>query len=132
MSGSPLEVLRRIAADRPRAVVGERCEMCAEPIRDEHQHVVSLQGRQLMCVCRGCYLLFTDQQADIKFKAVPDRYLSFPDFALSPGRWDALEIPVALAFFFQTVGVRPGEGLNEGGFAVVYVACCSNNSHVLI
>ncbi|NMN99380.1 DUF5947 family protein [Antrihabitans stalactiti] len=114
MSGSPLDVLRRIAADRPRAVVGERCEMCAEPIRDEHQHVVSLQGRQLMCVCRGCYLLFTDQQAELRFRAVPDRYLSFPDFALSPGRWDALEIPVALAFFFhnstigRTVAFYPG------------------------
>nr|WP_206072484.1 DUF5947 family protein [Antrihabitans stalactiti] len=109
-----MDVLRRIAADRPRAVVGERCEMCAEPIRDEHQHVVSLQGRQLMCVCRGCYLLFTDQQAELRFRAVPDRYLSFPDFALSPGRWDALEIPVALAFFFhnstigRTVAFYPG------------------------
>ena len=67
-----------------------------------------------MCVCRGCYLLFTDQQAELRFRAVPDRYLSFPDFALSPGRWDALEIPVALAFFFhnstigRTVAFYPG------------------------
>ncbi len=34
--------------------------MCAEPIADEHQHVVNVEGRQLMCICRGCYLLFTD------------------------------------------------------------------------
>jgi len=34
--------------------------MCAEPIADEHQHVVNLESRVLMCTCRGCYLLFTD------------------------------------------------------------------------
>ena len=40
-------------------MVGERCEMCAEPISDEHPHVVDLESRALMCTCRGCYLLFT-------------------------------------------------------------------------
>ena len=36
---------------------------CARrPIADEHQHVVNVEGRQLMCVCRGCYLLFTDTE----------------------------------------------------------------------
>ena len=31
---------------------------------------------------------------------MPDRYLSFPGFALSPGQWDSLQIPVEVAFFF--------------------------------
>ena len=58
------DVLARIraAADSPQPE-GERCEMCAEAIADEHQHVVNVEGRQLMCVCRGCYLLFTDDHA---------------------------------------------------------------------
>ena len=38
---------------------GERCDMCAEPIGAEHQHVVNLESRGLMCTCRGCCLLFT-------------------------------------------------------------------------
>jgi hypothetical protein len=48
------DVLARIRANRnlPQPA-GERCEMCAEPIADEHQHVVNVEGRQLMCVCRG-------------------------------------------------------------------------------
>ena len=50
------------APTRPRPVAGERCEMCAEPIGDEHQHVVDLTAAALMCTCRGCYLLFTDQR----------------------------------------------------------------------
>ncbi|MFC9518005.1 DUF5947 family protein [Nocardiaceae bacterium NPDC056970] len=113
-SGSALGVLRRIAAERPAQVTGERCEMCAVPIADEHSHVVNMAGRQLMCVCRPCYLLFAEPGAELKYRAVPDRYLSFPDFSLGPGRWDALEIPVGLAFFFRnsdqdrTVAFYPG------------------------
>lgn len=99
--GSPLASLRRITTTRPEPVVGERCEMCAESIADEHQHVVNLESRQLMCTCRGCYLLFTAEQAEMRYRAVPDRYLSFPDFAFGAGEWDDLQIPVGLAFLFH-------------------------------
>jgi hypothetical protein len=54
-----------------------------------------------MCACRACYLLFTaGGSGGLRYRAVPDRYLSFPDFALSPAQWDALQIPVSVAFFF--------------------------------
>jgi hypothetical protein len=98
---APLAALRRIAASRPVPVTEERCEMCAEPIPDSHQHVVNLESRALMCTCRGCYLLFDVEGAEQKYKAVPDRYLSFPEFTLGPGQWDELEIPVGLAFLFR-------------------------------
>jgi hypothetical protein len=62
---------------------------------------VNVEGRQLMCVCRGCYLLFTDEHAELRYRAVPDRYLAFPDFALDRRRWEALQIPVGLSFFFR-------------------------------
>ena len=45
--------------------------MCAEPIADEHQHVVNVAARQLMCTCRGCYLLFSDPHAKLRYRAVP-------------------------------------------------------------
>ncbi|MEU1994835.1 DUF5947 family protein [Nocardia gamkensis] len=112
---TPFRALQRIAADRgPAPRPGERCEMCAEPIAEQHQHVVNVEGRQLMCVCRGCYLLFVDQNAALRYRAVPDRYLAFPDFTISRAEWDALEIPVNLAFFFRnsalerTVAFYPG------------------------
>jgi Family of unknown function (DUF5947) len=109
------DVLARIRANRgaPQPA-GERCEMCSEAIADVHQHLVNLEGRQLMCVCRGCYLLFTDTQAELRFRAIPDRYLAFPDFALDRRAWEALQIPVGLAFFFHnstldhTVAFYPG------------------------
>ncbi|HEV7166991.1 MAG TPA: DUF5947 family protein [Micrococcaceae bacterium] len=96
-----LSVLRRISANRPAPSDGERCEMCAEPIRDAHQHVVDVESRALLCTCRPCYLLFTDPQAHLRYRSVPERYHSFPGFRLGQGQWDELEIPVGLAFFFR-------------------------------
>jgi hypothetical protein len=55
-----------------------------------------------MCACRGCYLLFaSDGAGGGHFRSVPERYLSFPEFALSPAQWDDLQIPVSVAFFFH-------------------------------
>jgi len=89
--GSPYDVLTRIRANkRPVQQVGERCEMCAEPIADEHQHVVNVAARQLMCTCRGCYLLFSDTHAKLRYRAVPDRYLTLSDFTLDRRAWEAL------------------------------------------
>jgi hypothetical protein len=101
MTTNAYDVLARIRANRQAPNPGERCEMCSEPIASEHQHVVNVEGRQLMCVCRGCYLLFTDRHAELQYRAVPDRYLTFGDFALDRRRWEALQIPVGLAFFFR-------------------------------
>nr|WP_155909738.1 MULTISPECIES: DUF5947 family protein [unclassified Mycolicibacterium] len=107
--------MARVRAGRTApAATGERCEMCSEQITAEHQHVVNLEGRQLMCVCRGCYLLFTDVDAALHYRAVPDRYLTFPEFALGRREWELLQIPVGLAFFFRnstlarTVAFYPG------------------------
>jgi hypothetical protein len=112
---SPYDVLARIRSNRPPPEPAEeRCEMCSETISDEHQHVVNVAGRQLMCVCRACYLLFTDNNAELRYRAVPDRYLAFPDFALDRRAWEALQIPVGVAFFFtnsalgRTVAFYPG------------------------
>lgn len=112
---TPYDVLSRIGGSpRPAEAAGERCEMCAEPIAGDHQHVVNVAGRQLMCVCRACYLLFTDTHAELRYRAVPDRYLAFPDCALDRRTWEALQIPVGVAFFFtnsalgRTVAFYPG------------------------
>jgi hypothetical protein len=109
----PLSSLRRITTTRPVAAPGERCDMCAEPITDDHPHVVNLESRALMCTCRACYLLFTDQEAELRYRAVPDRYLSFPGFTIDARQWDELQIPVGLAFLFRnsvqgrTIGFYP-------------------------
>ena len=88
--------------------------MCAEDIGDSHSHVVDVVSRGLMCTCRPCYLLFTAKDAQLRYRAVPDRYLAFSGVPFSVGQWDELEIPVGLAFFFansqlgRTVAFYPG------------------------
>ena len=99
--GNPLDVIARISKSRRPSADGPRCEMCGGSIDAKHQHVVNTEQRSLLCACRPCYLLFTAERATLKFRAVPDRYLSFPDFRLGPGHWDDLEIPVGLVFVFQ-------------------------------
>lgn len=93
-----LDVLARIRVQRPEPSPYERCEMCAAPVADEHQHVVSLTSRALLCTCRPCYLLFTSPDAHLAYRSVPDRYLAFPD--LPAPVWEELELPVGTAFLF--------------------------------
>ncbi len=102
LGSSPLSVLRRIATRPPPAARDEACDMCAEVIGSEHPHVVDIESRQLMCTCRGCYLLFSTPDAHQRYRAVPDTYLSFPDLELGAAAWDSLQIPVGLSFFFKS------------------------------
>ena len=99
-----LAVLQRLRESRPRPVprAGEHCELCTEPLAGrEHGHLVDLEARRLLCACRGCYLLFTPEGAGGgHYRAVPDRYLALSGVRLSPAQWDALQIPVSVAFFF--------------------------------
>jgi hypothetical protein len=100
-SAGPLAILERIRRPRPLARPGERCELCAADISDAHSHVVNLDSRGLLCVCRACYLLFTQRgAAGGRYQAVPDRVLCVADFSLTASEWEALQIPVAVAFFF--------------------------------
>ena len=135
---STLEVLSKIRTGRTAPEpVGERCEMCAEPVADEHQHVVNVAARQLMCVCRACYLLFTDASANLRYRAVPDRFLSFPDFGLGRREWEALQIPVGVAFFFRnsaldrTVAFYPGPaGATESELDIATWAAATRDPRV--
>ncbi|MFF6909433.1 DUF5947 family protein [Streptomyces sp. NPDC012389] len=81
---------------------GERCELCGEPLPDEHRHLVDTTRRSLKCSCPPCHLLFTRPGAGQgRFRAVPDRYLTDPGFTLDGDGWNRLQIPVGLAFFFR-------------------------------
>ncbi len=104
-TADPLAVLARIrrtaATAAPVPAPGEICDMCNEPVSDEHGHIVDLESRRLMCACRGCYLLFTGGGAGGgHFRAVPTRCLAFDELSFTPAQWDALQIPVCVAFFF--------------------------------
>lgn len=79
------------------------CELCALPIEDpqRHRHVVDTTDRRILCACRVCSLLFPSSGAGVRFKIVPDEYVPIPSPLFSEAQWDALGIPIGLAFFFE-------------------------------
>ena len=85
----------KVAAD-------EVCEICMTPIGEQHPHLVDVHDRRLLCACRGCYLLFVPKgAAQGRYRAVGDRCAPLPPSLLSGPHWEALQIPIGLAFFFH-------------------------------
>ncbi len=95
---SSLAVLRKFVRPRP---VAERCELCGAELRNEHQHLVELATRQIVCGCDACAILFSDQSAK-KFRRVPRRIRSLMNFHLTDIQWNNLSLPISLAFFFHS------------------------------
>ncbi len=87
-------------ASQPEPASAEICEVCAVPIGAAHGHLVDLRDRRLLCACRPCYLLFVPSgAANGRYRAVGDRFIRL-DNAFGDLRWEALQIPIGLAFFF--------------------------------
>jgi hypothetical protein len=86
-----------------RTAAQERCELCSAPIPSEHRHVLDLRGRELLCVCRACAILFDRPAAGAgQMRLVGDRRLRLEDFELDDAMWADLRLPVDLAFFFHS------------------------------
>ncbi len=92
-----LAVLKRFA--RPLNAT-ERCELCGATLGGEHQHLVQPARHKLMCACDACAILFS-YQGNTTYKRVPRRVVDIDPFVLSDAQWDALGIPIGLAFFFR-------------------------------
>lgn len=76
----------------------DRCELCSLALSTLHQHLFDAIERKILCTCQACALLFTNQQT--KYRAIPQRVISLPNFLLTDAQWDNLRIPIGLAFFF--------------------------------
>jgi len=89
--------LRRFVREKPPAV--ERCELCAAPVGPRHEHVVDPARHEMKCACTACALLFPD---GARLLRVRPRAELLADFQLSDAQWDALRLPIGLAFFLRT------------------------------
>jgi hypothetical protein len=76
-----------------------RCERCGSPLAELHHHHIDVATRRLSCSCRACWLLSDAHSGSGTSRAVPDRYLAGPALRLSAAEWDALQVPVNMAFF---------------------------------
>jgi hypothetical protein len=97
---------------------GVRCELCSNPLgggHRGHRHLVDVQDRGLLCVCRACSVHFDRSEAlPGKHRLVPERVRRIEDFKFPHALWRGLDIPVDMAFFFENsaeqriVGFYPG------------------------
>jgi hypothetical protein len=78
----------------------ERCELCSLELRSDHPHLIELAQRRLLCTCEACAILFSGQ--GVKFKRMPRRVCSLPEFSLTDSEWDGLMVPINMAFFFKS------------------------------
>jgi len=97
--------LRRLAQQRAASAGAdqEQCELCGEAVPREHRHVLDVETRQLLCTCRRCAILFDSRAAGGgHYRLAPERRLRLDEFELSDLDWEQLQIPVDIAFFFDS------------------------------
>jgi hypothetical protein len=93
-----LSSLLRFAQPRP---ARERCELCDAALAADHAHLVEVASRRLICACDACAILFHGQ-AETRYRRVPGRAVYLRDFRLTEETWDALQLPINLAFFVRS------------------------------
>jgi Family of unknown function (DUF5947) len=95
---SVFTTLRRFA--RPRAAL-KRCELCGAGLAAEHRHLLEMSNGRIVCACDGCALRF-QAVLDGRFRLIPRGVRSLPDLNWTDVEWEALALPINLAFFFQS------------------------------
>lgn len=105
MPASALEALRKFAGaprQRPRVEV-ERCELCSASLAQQHRHLLETASRKIACACDACALRFQNV-IEGRFKLIPRDIRALPNFQIADADWDALALPINLAFFFYSSG----------------------------
>ncbi len=93
------ENLRRVS--RSRNPAAERCELCSAELAPLHCHLLAPQSRVVVCSCDACVVLFTMQQGQ-NYRRIPRLIRFLGGFVLSDAQWEALNIPINLAFFCRS------------------------------
>jgi hypothetical protein len=97
MAQDTLPFLKQFTRKKPAA---ERCELCSAALGPVHQHLLDPKKREIVCSCDGCAILFCGQ-AGAHFLRVPRRIRELVDFQMPELQWEALMIPINLAFFYR-------------------------------
>jgi hypothetical protein len=97
---------------RPRPPA-ERCELCSLVLPSDHQHLLDLTSRQLVCSCAPCAILFSSQQ-NARFRKVPRTLQVLAGFRMTDAQWDSLLIPINIAFFMHNTAAGKVVALYPG------------------
>jgi hypothetical protein len=87
----------------------EACELCAESISVEHEHLLEPDARRVFCACQACAALFAQEQQrqGARYLRVARRAERLHELDIDDATWADMGVPVGLAFF--TVRARTGE-----------------------
>jgi hypothetical protein len=77
----------------------EACDLCHAALAEPHQHLLESQTRKLECVCDACAVLFGSENQ--RYRRVPRRVQLLSGFSMTNAQWDALMIPIGIAFLFR-------------------------------
>ena len=97
---NPIATLRRMAKRQQRASAVEQCEFCNLPLSPGHRHLLELATRKIVCACDPCALRFENVIG--RWKLIPRDAKSLPDFRITDAQWNALALPINLAFLFHS------------------------------
>jgi len=95
-SVAAFQTLRRLA---PKVDNVEHCGLCHQLLPPKHDHLIDPRTRRLLCSCQACAILFNNSAA--QYKRVPKRVRFLPDCEIGDAEWDALMIPIGIAFFVK-------------------------------
>jgi len=87
----------------------EECELCAESISVEHEHLLEPDARRVFCACQACAALLSQEQQrqGARYLRVERRAARLHELEIDDSSWADMGVPVGLAFF--SVRARTGE-----------------------
>jgi hypothetical protein len=91
----------------------ERCELCGSGLGAEHRHLVEPANRRLLCACESCVGKIA-AASNGEYRIVPGGGRLLPDFHMSDAEWDALRLPIDMAFLFHGTPERRPVALYPG------------------
>ncbi len=95
--GNWVAKLKRLAATP--SIEQERCELCGAAIGPDHAHLLEVGAKRLHCACEACGFALAGGE---RFLLVRPMTETIVDFSLSDWDWEAMQLPIDLAFFFRS------------------------------
>ncbi|HET9120550.1 MAG TPA: DUF5947 family protein [Solirubrobacterales bacterium] len=87
----------------------ERCDLCGVAIPSEHEHLLHLGERRILCACATCW---AQRSGDPELRPTGSRVAWLDGFELPDELWARLEVPIGLAFFMRSSSI--------GGMVAMY------------
>ncbi len=97
LRGNWVATLRRFVG----SPAAERCELCGSGLDAAHQHLVEPASRRLLCACESCVgKIAAAPNGEYRIVSSGARLLA--DFHMTDAEWDALRLPIDMAFLFHS------------------------------